>query len=130
MIPDFVKNRLFAWFDDNGEVDSSVNKGWSENFPREKYEDANLILSTTPNGKHKPCIDLDLDCALVPSKTPGHYHLYINHDVQWEDYLNLLSAMNRCGIVQQGFLEAARYRKYTACRVPKNIQKEESDIPF
>lgn len=124
--PSFIENRLLAWFDEETvkNVNSKVNEGWSENIPKESYRDASIVLSSLPNGKHKPCIDLDLDCRLVPSRTEGHYHLYINKEVAWEDYLQMLRAMQRCGVVQKGFVDAAAYRKYTACRKPVHKDKE------
>lgn len=121
--PAFIEDRNLAWFDEKKSVKSNENEGWSENFPKDDYEDASIVLSSTPSGKHKPCIDLDLDCRLVPSRTEGHYHLYINHEVEWESYVRMLDAMVAAGVVEQGFVKAAKFRKYTACRKP---QKKET----
>lgn len=67
---------------------------------------------------HYPVLDIDLPCELVPSSTPGHFHLYIDHPVSDGAYWDLIAAMVACGIVQPGYLGASRARGYTAARLP------------
>lgn len=72
---------------------------------------------------HCPVIDLDLPCQLVPSATPGHFHLYIDRPVPKEQYLAILEAMADAGIVQEGFLRASGTRGYGAVRHPDKPKK-------
>lgn len=74
---------------------------------------------------HYPVLDIDLPCELVPSSTPGHFHLYIDHPVPDGAYWDLIGAMVACGIVQPGYLGASRARGYTAARLPW-VRKEGS----
>lgn len=70
------------------------------------------------DGMHYPVIDIDLPCTVVESTTPGHCHLYIDKAVSLGDYLDLLNIFYELGIVEGGYLEAARRRGYTAVRLP------------
>jgi hypothetical protein len=67
---------------------------------------------------HKPVIDLDLPCSLVPSGTPGNFHLYIDEGVSFEDYLGVLKAMAKAGLVQWGFVNTTEERGFGAVRHP------------
>src|SRR5690606_29587737 len=64
----------------------------------------NLISSLTDTGHHAPVLDFDVPARLVPSSTPGHHHLYIDVECSWEDYKALLVAMERCGILEEGYV--------------------------
>lgn len=71
---------------------------------------ANLISSKVEgfSDKHMPTIDIDFPCRLVPSRTPGHFHLYIDKEVSADDYFYLLDAMADAGVVQRGYADASR----------------------
>lgn len=73
---------------------------------------------------HMPVIDIDLPCAWVPSTDPSHGHLFINKSMTREDFLKLLAVMEEVGLVQTGYLRAARARGYSAVRMP-GLQKPE-----
>lgn len=81
---------------------------------------ANAITSLVDNmdGTHRPVIDLDLPAQLIPSTTPGHFHLLIDKPLQWEDYLRLLQVMADIGLIERGYLFASEQRGYTAVRLP------------
>jgi len=91
-------------------------------------DEANVILSkvksghgagfSTPMDSHKVLIDIDLPVKLFDSSTPGHHHLYIDKEISWADYRLLLIALERCGIIQRGYLEAALKRGHTTLRLP------------
>lgn len=88
---------------------------------REPVEDplqANLVGSLCKNGRHLPVIDIDLPCLLVPSTTLGHYHLYIDRELEHEAYMVLLKALAEAGIVNRFYAEAARIRGQTFVRPP------------
>jgi len=86
---------------------------------------ATLVSSMLPNGNHMPVIDLDLDCALVESSTPGHYHLYINQEMSYGQYLNILQALTDAGVVQPGFNRFSRERGQGFVRYPGYTKEDE-----
>lgn len=73
--------------------------------------------------RHYLMVDLDVPAYLVPSTTPGHTHLYIDIDMPWCDYEQLLRAMAACGIIEPGYANASVERRSTTLRLPW-IKKE------
>lgn len=88
-----------------------------------------LDVADFENNIHYPCIDLDIPCYLIPSSTPGHSHLYIDHKVSWEDYKKVLYALAEAGIVETGYVEASIARGFTALRPPE-LGKDPTVNPF
>lgn len=81
--------------------------------------DATLVTSRVQGSrKHKVVLDLDMDAALVPSTTPGHFHLYIDKEMDWYHYANLLRALAQVGIIERGFAEASISKGYSSVRPP------------
>ena len=72
---------------------------------------------------HMPCLDLDFDCELYESRTPGHYHLYLNKQIPWVSYVRLLEALKECGLVQPGWVEQAMRNGHTTLRKPQIIDE-------
>lgn len=64
---------------------------------------ANLISSKTTTGKQKPIIDLDFEFEIKPSSTPGHYHLYLNHEISNTRFVVLMAALWFSGVVEMGY---------------------------
>lgn len=82
-------------------------------------KDAHVITSHDPTtGKHRPILDIDLPAALIPSSTPGHYHLYIDKPMEWDRYEDLLDALSAVGIIEEGYASASCDREYTSVRLP------------
>lgn len=67
---------------------------------------------------HRPVIDIDVPIRVFPSTTPGHFHLYIDYLVPWDDYLDMLKAMAKCGIVEWNYIDASIARGGTHVRLP------------
>jgi len=67
---------------------------------------------------HRPVLDLDFDAALVPSSTEGHWHLYLDALMPWDDYAKLLTVMAEVGILEQGYVDASLARGYSSARLP------------
>lgn len=88
---------------------------------------ANLITSKTDKeGVHLPCFDIDMPCRLVPSKTPGHYHLLIEKEMSWENYQLMLNVLAIVGIVEQGYVDASKALGRSAIRVgPEELVAQE-----
>lgn len=106
-----------AWTDDNRvQVDTE--------------DDANLIASLTTNGAHAPVLDIDYPARLVPSSTPGHYHLYLDREIPWHRYQLALWALSVAGLIEPGFARAAAARKMTFARTrPTKPPTQQTDAP-
>lgn len=108
--------------------------GQGEDLPIVEVDEANIMTSEVQDGPdflgsgplHAPVIDLDLPCVLLASTTPGHFHLIIDKAITWDNYLSILYAMVRAGIVEEGFLNSSKSRGYTAIRLPW-VKKEDSE---
>jgi hypothetical protein len=86
-------------------------------------QQADLVCSDTGRGHHKPVIDIDMPCRLVESHTPGHFHLYIDHEMGRVEYWTLLEALAKAGIVETGYVLASKRRGYSAVRHPDRLAK-------
>lgn len=69
-------------------------------------------------GTHKPVLDIDMPVKIFPSTTEGHFHLYIDKELSWDDYCKLMNVMAEVGILEQGFVNASKQRQYSAVRLP------------
>lgn len=67
---------------------------------------------------HAIILDIDVPAALIPSSTPGHAHLYIDRWVRWDDYVELLAALVKCGVIEKGFYDMSYQRGATYARLP------------
>jgi hypothetical protein len=86
---------------------------------------ANMILSRIDDEDfffnspaHRPILDIDYEAELVPSSTPGHYHLYLDKTVGHAEYMKFLKAAAEAGIVQWGYYEASEKRGASSVRLP------------
>lgn len=77
-------------------------------------------------GKHTVVLDIDVPARLVPSSTPGHHHLWIDVEVDSDDYFELLLLLARLGIIEPGYAGASIARGGTHVRAPW-IHKGESE---
>lgn len=78
--------------------------------------------------RHKVVIDIDHGAQLIPSSTSGHFHLIIDHEIGWSQYVALLEAMADCGLVERGYVYASKERGYTAVRLPWIKKEGKSDV--
>lgn len=82
-------------------------------------DEANVVSSECVDGQHRPVLDLDFECQLVPSSTPGHFHLYLDGlALPWWKYDALLKALADAGVIQHGYYTASRHRRATMVRLP------------
>lgn len=87
------------------------------------YSRANLVGSMTQEddfgpSHHMPAIDIDLPCQLFESRTPGHFHLYIDKEMPHGDYMKLLKVLAEVGIIEYGYAEVSMARGQTFLRKP------------
>lgn len=120
-------DKLPAFMKDHMTVRTTL-RGSSDEFPAEPWkhepiEKANLITSKVeryPYGieYHRPVLDIDFEAELIPSSTPGHYHLYLDKMIPKESYFQLLNHLARVGIIQHGFADASIDRGASSARLP------------
>lgn len=93
--------------------------------------DSNLVSSKVKGNRymHRPMLDLDFPCTLVESSTPGHYHLYMDIQIDWEAYKEALVGLYRAGILEEGFYKLALSRGMTMLRRP-GIKKGASNANY
>jgi len=91
--------------------------------------EANLVSSELQEmpGFHAPALDLDLPARLVPSSTPGHFHLYVDVPLTWRKYRRLLRALVRAGLVERGYYNISKLRRATFLRTKPD--KHTEDVP-
>jgi hypothetical protein len=84
---------------------------------------ANLITSELIEPKlydgqstHALTLDIDHPALMIQSRTPGHYHLYIDHPMPWTDYVEVLHVLGKVGILQKGYVDASINQGRTALR--------------
>jgi hypothetical protein len=65
---------------------------------------------------HAPALDLDVPAWLVPSKTEGHSHLYIDVPMTWDKYQVLLEALEYVGILEPGYVKHSKRRSMSMLR--------------
>ena len=65
---------------------------------------------------HAPVVDVDLSCRLVPSRTEGHFHLYLDQVMTWAQYKALLWGLLTAGVIEEGYYSAAMAQGMTCVR--------------
>lgn len=104
--------------------------------------DANVISSMTKTSakvspayrRHAVLLDIDYEAHLIPSSTPGHYHLYLDvpGGVPHEKYMTLLALLADCGIIEKGFADVSIARGHSDLRLPwvtKDEQRKHAPGP-
>lgn len=91
------------------------------------HDNATLVTSELDNGNHMPVIDIDRECMLIESGTPGHFHLYINREMTRAQYFSMLNAMVLAGVVEPGYYAHAMRRGRTFARYPGVTKHNEAD---
>lgn len=108
--------------------DDLVGDWVGSRLPVEK-EAANLVGSLCGDGYHRPCLDIDFPARLVPSSTPGHYHLYLEVPMTTEKYLDLIDALAIAGVVSPRYAGFCRQRGGSFCR-PEGVKKKSRWVQF
>lgn len=102
----------------------AADRGYDASADEEDREmvlesEANVVSSWLANGMHAPAIDIDgIEVRVLPSSTPGNYHLYIDKAMTWEVYRRLLYALEAAGIIERGYLLASIAKGQTFLRKP------------
>lgn len=94
-----------------------------------EIENANLLTSELdyPGAEHlrlhAPVLDIDYHAELIPSSTPGHYHLVLDKALPWDKYQKVMRVLADAGLIESGYARASSARGYSAIRLPW-IKKE------
>lgn len=100
------------------DLDTDTYNSGRKKIAEADLDRANLVSSELPNGLHAPVIDLDFEVHLLPSSTPGKYHLYIDKHITWEQYESLLTGFYMAGLIEAGWYNNALQDKRTYLRLP------------
>lgn len=101
------------WTFHDPRVDVEEHVGYEEGGSRQRSTayDANLLSSEIGDGLHAPLVDLDFPCRLWPSRTPGHYHLFIDKPMPWWKYRLILWSLKVAGVIEPGYYRASVARR-------------------
>lgn len=108
---------------DSNEPDQPVSRPVVELEKAQTWSSELVDQDGERTGYHTVMLDIDHPVRVVPSSTPGHYHLYIDVPVKEEDYFLALRALALAGVIETGYYEASRARGGTHLRLPW-IQKD------
>ena len=78
--------------------------------------EGNLVSSLGEDGYHYPVLDFDFPCRLVPSRTEGCYHLYIDKNLTVAEYEHLLRGLHKAKLIEDGIWNQWRYSLKTFVR--------------
>lgn len=92
-------------------------------------DEANIISSILPNGNHAPVLDLDFPARLVPSSTPGHFHLYLDVELSPQEYRTLLETLAQVGIVEEGYAQASVAKGMSMVRKEGVLKPGANNVP-
>lgn len=89
----------------------------------------NVVSSLCANGLHSPVLDIDFPCRLVPSSTPGHFHLYLDGiEIEWEAFRRVLSVLGEAGILGRGYVAHSLNRGFSVVRM-EHDKKPTTRVP-
>ena len=80
--------------------------------------------------QHYVVLDIDHPTQLIPSSTPGHFHLIIEKLVPKYEWIKVLLALSDAGIVQPGYAYASIKAGYTSIRLPWVRKGFKTDQPL
>lgn len=116
-LPPWMRKHQLAALPNTGNPE--VDEYEHYNLPTELIDKADLVLSVDSETKlHRPVLDIDFPVHVEPSSTEGHFHLYLDKPLRWDQYKRLLTALSIAGIIEPGYERVSVAREYTAVRLP------------
>ncbi len=110
--------------------DDSGDKANNRPGDRERVADlsnANVVTSLLDStersrsaDRHILALDIDHPSWLIPSTTPGHYHLYVDvpRGISTAELDHVLDALAEAGVIEHGYAGASKERGFTSVRLP------------
>lgn len=109
-----ILRKVKRWRDDyNG-------KDRQELQPIHDFADADLVSSEVmyAPGYHTLMLDIDYHCAVIPSSTEGHHHLYLDKLLEWSAVQEILEVLAKHGVIEHEYADMSIRDKATFLRVP------------
>lgn len=108
---------------DDANVVSSERKGYPKDCPldySERLRAGERPADIEKINRHAVLLDIDYPAYLVPSSSPGKYHLYLDvpNGVKHDDYMELLEVLGRVGVIERGYAEVSIKRGHSDLRLP------------
>lgn len=72
-------------------------------------------------------LTFDVPAHLLPSRTPGHHHLYLNAPMGWRTYKRLLRTLAKAGVVDPKWAAASIKGRQSLLRPPGSAYNEWAD---
>lgn len=114
-----ISNYPHKWYDVWPlEVESSREFGTLPNYTWDIEEATMMSSQVLGSDLHTVMLDIDLPVTVLESSTPGHHHLFIDKKMDWSTYIDLLKALSRAGIIEEGYYHAALAQGATTIRMP------------
>jgi hypothetical protein len=74
---------------------------------------------------HMPVIrmlPMSVPFRLLPSSTKGHFHLYVDHAIEWKLYFKLLKSLCKTDVIEKEYFRLAKREKMT-CVLKQGLTK-------
>lgn len=119
------------WIRDTSSDDDDVMGDGRE--PAFRLAGAEVVCSkmerNTSGDYHLIMLDIDHETAVTPSSTSGHYHLWINHSLDRDDWEKFIKVCAEIGLIEEGYAAASLRRDGTYLRLPwirKGYEREDA----
>lgn len=73
---------------------------------------------SAPVAARETAFRLSVPARLVPSSTQGHFHLYLETRLRWDDYLGLMRRMVDAGLLEKDWVDMNERRRMAMLRKP------------
>lgn len=122
-LPDFIKDHMLTTIDP---ADARNYDSQAQNLiPFDHLGTAHAVTSVlNDHDIHRPVLDIDFPVHVIPSSTPGHFHLYLDKTYSSDNYFALLQDLAKHRIIEKGFANSSAARGFSAVRLPW-ISKDE-----
>ena len=113
-----VTHKVLKWSDEY-----ALSEEWQTQVQDVTVSDVATSItkdSTYGQPRHMVLLDIDYEAQLIPSSTPGHYHLYLDvpGGIEHEKYMRLLRALSDAKVIEPGFAQSAISRGFSSLRLP------------
>lgn len=97
--------------------------------PGEGNAFSSRVITVGGEELHMPLLDIDgVEMKVVPSSTPGNYHLYIDKLLTWSDYVRLMDMLVELGIVDPKFVHMSKMRGMSFVRKPEEKKQAKAVV--
>lgn len=116
----------FAQGEELARFDAAARKYGQHIMPIDEAHPANCVISGAPDGPysmHGPILDDDGGLfRVVPSRTPGHQHVYVNKSIPWAKFERLLRVLADCELIDRSWAELSIQQGTATLRLPHGAE--------